>query len=40
MSLTTACRSYGVRNLTSVGDTLYVGLTNIDHGLQIWAMTK
>jgi len=30
-------RNYGVRNMLSVGDTLYIGLSNIDDGLEIWA---
>lgn len=29
--------SYGVRNLESVGDTLYIGLANVHDGLQVWA---
>ncbi len=28
--------NYGVRNLESVGDTLYIGLSNIWEGLEIW----
>ncbi len=31
-------RNYGVRNMASVGDTLYLGLSNIDDGLQIWSV--
>jgi hypothetical protein len=33
-------RNYGVRNMVSTGDTLYIGIANIDDGLQIWTMAE
>lgn len=33
-------RNYGVRNMVSTDDTLYIGLSNIEDGLQIWAYTE
>jgi hypothetical protein len=33
-------RNFGVRNMVSVGDTLYLGLANIDDGLQVWTVAE
>jgi len=33
-------RNFAVRNLVSTGDTLYVGLANVENGLQIWALAE
>ncbi len=32
--------NFGVRDMVSTGDTLYLGLANIHNGLQIWAMAE